>query len=1725
MNKQSFHFSESIDAEEALRLLSRMHFPASSSDPSVGEGDSTDDQEKKSADNVASEPFEVRVQDDLRDLVIKVLKIDAADITPKTPLMNLGLDSIAATEIGTIFTRDFGITVPPTVFFEFQDLEGFVGYLVSHHRAELAKKYGTESPRSAAASAAALSAAAIRTKPAQPQSDSLDGSSVNLSEAPKSGAAPVGASSTPAGMSAANQPSLNDLWNSLAAAGSSTTDAKLPAKESQDQDPGASSEELRLAEPFVQRVKMVTARRKDGGTVEGAVLGEGPPLLLIGGLVMHYSVMWRLQLEQLSARYRLIMLHAPGCGGSSTYEGMTLESLSADIATLLDTLGINAPLPVVGYSFGGVLTQAFALAFPWRVSAICVAVTTPISEGANNFPALMRDLRKSARFMELNRNWPITALPAYRGIIQTFDFRPELKQLDMPALVIAATEDEYMPPSLTRMIAEALPKARFVEVPFAGHLIGFTHHEDYNRMVLTFLDEVEASACPAAMSTEPVSASGFLPASPATLSALADYVVRGEQGHCAILSEASAEAAIRLNSFCAAGKNDGAEFNCYFMTSAEEAADAAVRLARHAARNVRPASSGAVLIIESEGRWQRYFDPLSAGTKDALVPGMHFVRTFAEATAQEVTFGLEGLTAVVYVHNGKTQAADFDAWLAVDHGVALTVVIDAADPSRGLDQSIIRRSKHSPDLIVLGEGISGYQAPIGACLVNKRIRNPWMMTPSESYVRHVMTNFGAPLRITCEYLASHAAETLSAANRQEVEKLKGNPQRTYETHLKYGNAGYAKVAHLHGFDARFYEARNMTSRLSFDGRNSREITDCFVNVGTAPRGLNPLDVADSVVPAHKSGRDYWQELGNLVGARVRLSRCYPASSNVTAVEAALTLGLLAAPRRKLLCFTGGLGFTLLSAASSFDKVFDIFRKPFLPIYEHAVFIDPAASDAAARLAAELQSGTIGLVWFETIQVDANASRPLPPHLIDLINRHRKVGGYLVGVDETQTNLVTGRFLHSEGIVERPDIVALGTALCDSLFPAGMVLASDNVHAAALRTNATRVTELENRSRNQLVAHVALNSLEDIFSRHLMEQAKASGAELIAGLQRIADEFPLIREVRGEAHLVTIELDLAGYDPFLQRSFGYLLWGAMLRDPMHGVAAAVCPIHNNCLRFLAPLTMTRSDRERILKNVRRAMMAGVADIVRNCADHAASHGDERTAGFLNGLAVAADQVPQRSSANKAFSGGNVPMPTADIATIPPNGRFTLAAVQYGGGQRRLKVCIVGAGVGGISMAKQLKQRGIQFDCFDPRDRIGGVWAYDESGKHTSVWYNLNMNTPRGLYQFSDFPMPKSYPDFPSHRQVYEYLESYIEHFGIRDNFNLNTAVQKADRLADGAWRVHLSTGEIRTYDALVIANGHHNDPNLPAYADLSQGNAIHSKHYRRRHDYMDQTVMVVGVGNSGSQIAVDVSLDAKMTYLSIRRGVYVLPHYLFGIRTDKVMWQLNSWWVKKALPYPLHGLLFTGLYNLLIAKRSQMGMPKPDHLMMSSLPTLSENFANRIGDGKLKIVPQVRRIDGRKVEFVDGTSITVDKIIYATGYKTDFPFLDPKVMKVEDNRIPLYLRIFCPEVSNLMFIGLFQAVTWGFLDMMERQSIVAAEYLAGTYHLPSVQEQRADIESDRRTVEKEFLATLRNNYEMHGPTYMHKLTLELRNGAKRAKAAGFTEPVKPQAATQVAANVL
>src|SRR6185437_12087031 len=183
-----------------------------------------------------------------------------------------------------------------------------------------------------------------------------------------------------------------------------------------------------------------------------------------------------------------------------------------------------------------------------------------------------------------------------------------------------------------------------------------------------------------------------------------------------------------------------------------------------------------------------------------------------------------------------------------------------------------------------------------------------------------------------------------------------------------------------------------------------------------------------------------------------------------------------------------------------------------------------------------------------------------------------------------------------------------------------------------------------------------------------------------------------------------------------------------------------------------------------------------------------------------------------------------------------------------------VCVIGAGSSGIAAAKALHVRGFGFDCFEKSDRVGGNWVYGNCNGMSSAYRSLHINTSRERMEYSDFPMPREYPDFPHHTHIASYFDAYVDHFGFRSRIAFGTGVTHAS-LDSRRWRVELDTGEVRLYDALMVANGHHWDPRWPEPPfegmDEFAGVQLHSHDYKGEDPnfFRDKRVVVLGMGNS------------------------------------------------------------------------------------------------------------------------------------------------------------------------------------------------------------------------------------------------------------------------------------
>ncbi len=432
---------------------------------------------------------------------------------------------------------------------------------------------------------------------------------------------------------------------------------------------------------------------------------------------------------------------------------------------------------------------------------------------------------------------------------------------------------------------------------------------------------------------------------------------------------------------------------------------------------------------------------------------------------------------------------------------------------------------------------------------------------------------------------------------------------------------------------------------------------------------------------------------------------------------------------------------------------------------------------------------------------------------------------------------------------------------------------------------------------------------------------------------------------------------------------------------------------------------------------------------------------------------------------------------------------------------MKACIIGAGPSGLVTAKVLYQRGLPFDCFEKGSDIGGLWRYDNDSGLSPAYASLHVNTSKTKTAFSDFPMPDDYPDFPSHAQMLAYFESYVEHFGFRHTITFRTEVVRVDPADGGTYDVtvqHLDTGTTRTerYGAVIVASGHHWCPNWPEVPGTFEGEIMHARDYRTPDALWGKRVLIVGAGNSACDIACEAVHYARAVLLSTRQGAHVIPKYLLGRPLDLWLTPFTA-----RLPLVVQRALFRLLVYLTRGNQRRYGFPVPDHPLGAEHPTISTELLPLIGHGRIRVKPDLLRLEGRQVRFVDDSTEAVDLIIYATGYRVVFPFFDPAFLEVKDDYLPRYLHVVPPEHPNLYFIGLVQPLG-AIMPLAEAQAEWVADLLEGRAGLPSREVMWRWIRREEAWRRRRFVSTRRHALEVDFYRHLRQLRRERRQGRRR-----------------------
>ncbi|XP_062989542.1 dimethylaniline monooxygenase [N-oxide-forming] 2-like [Elgaria multicarinata webbii] len=405
----------------------------------------------------------------------------------------------------------------------------------------------------------------------------------------------------------------------------------------------------------------------------------------------------------------------------------------------------------------------------------------------------------------------------------------------------------------------------------------------------------------------------------------------------------------------------------------------------------------------------------------------------------------------------------------------------------------------------------------------------------------------------------------------------------------------------------------------------------------------------------------------------------------------------------------------------------------------------------------------------------------------------------------------------------------------------------------------------------------------------------------------------------------------------------------------------------------------------------------------------------------------------------------------------------------------RIAVIGAGVSGLTSIKGCLEEGLEPTCFEQSSDIGGLWRFTEKVEENraSIYNSVITNSSKEMSCFSDFPMPDHFPNFLHNSKFLEYLRLYAQHFDLLKYIRFKTIVVRIEKSQDysstGQWTVITEKDgkqECFIFNAVMICTGHQ----IEAYTPLEffpgfekfKGSYFHSRNYKSPEGFQGKTAVIIGMGNSAADIAVEICRTAKKVSLSTRGGTWVMSRVFdSGYPWDTIFHTRFSNMIRNSLPWFLLRWVVEQKMNQWFDHENYGLVPQNRSLMKE--PVFNDDLPSRILCGAVTVKPLVKEFTETAVIFEDGTAEeNVDVVIFATGYSVAFPFLDKSVIKVEDNRVQLYKHVFPThlEKPTLAVIGLIQPLG-PIMPTSELQVRWATRVFKGLSSLPSESVMVAD----------------------------------------------------------------
>ena len=365
-------------------------------------------------------------------------------------------------------------------------------------------------------------------------------------------------------------------------------------------------------------------------------------------------------------------------------------------------------------------------------------------------------------------------------------------------------------------------------------------------------------------------------------------------------------------------------------------------------------------------------------------------------------------------------------------------------------------------------------------------------------------------------------------------------------------------------------------------------------------------------------------------------------------------------------------------------------------------------------------------------------------------------------------------------------------------------------------------------------------------------------------------------------------------------------------------------------------------------------------------------------------------------------------------------------------------IIGAGPAGLAMAGRMRKAGVPFEIVEQSQHVGNAWHnhYDR----------LHLHTVKQWSHLPHLPFPESYPLYVPRQSLTEYFADYAKEFDIQPHFGQE--ISSISKQEDGSWLVESKGGKSFLAEKVIIATGVNRVPNIPSWKGQEDftGEITHSVRYKNPTPYQGKRILVVGMGNTGAEVALDLSEKGVETYISVRNPISVVPRDLNGRPVQVTSKQLAK------LPLGLGDWLGTQIRKLYFGILSKYGLesskmhPAVQLRETGKTPIVDIGTIQAIKEGKIKVMKDIDQFTETGVQFRDGSQQDIDAVILATGYKA-------KVEAFLERGEELLDKYGCPKqpIANgyhegLYFLGFDNYKLGGILGTINTDSQTILEHL-------------------------------------------------------------------------------